>query len=99
LSSRQIGEICLQKYLPISGKLSITSYLKQKAVDYRSRLTIENDLKVKKRYMISKTSTTFLPSQKKNVWGTRRDKHTKKLESKNYAGTLPWKVFIALRGH
>jgi len=70
LSSRQIGEIYLQKYLPISGKLSITSYLKQKAVDYRSRLTIENDLKVKKRYMISKTSTTFLPSQKK-TFGVR----------------------------
>jgi len=27
--------------------------------------------------------------------GTRSDKYTKKLESKNYAGTLPRKVFIA----
>jgi len=53
----------LQKYLPISSKLSITKYLKQKAVDCRSHLTIENNLKVEKRYMISKTSTTF-PSPK-----------------------------------
>ena len=32
-------------------------------------------------------------SPPKNAWVTRRDKHTKKLESNNYAGTLPWKVF------
>ena len=32
--SIQNGEICLQKYLPISGKLSITNYLKQNALDY-----------------------------------------------------------------
>jgi len=32
--SSQNGEICLQKYLPISGKLSITNSLKQNAVDY-----------------------------------------------------------------
>jgi len=75
--SSQNDEICLQKYLPIIRKLFITSYLKQNAVDYRSHLTIENDLKVEKRYIISKASTTFHPSQK-NVWGTRRDKHTKK---------------------
>jgi len=34
--SSQIEEICLQKYLPIGGKLSITSYLQQNAADYRS---------------------------------------------------------------
>ena len=33
--SSQNGEISLQKYLPISGKLSITNYLKQSALDYR----------------------------------------------------------------
>ena len=96
--SSQIGEICLQKYLPLSGKLSITSYLKQTAIDYQCHLTIENNLKVEKRYTISKTSTTF-SSPEKNVWGKRRDKHTKKLESNNYPGTLPWKVFIASQGH
>jgi len=32
--SSQNGEICLRKCLPISGKLSITNYLKQNAVDY-----------------------------------------------------------------
>jgi len=48
--SSQNGEICLQKYLPISGKLSITNYLKQNAVDYYgSHLTIENTLKVEKK--------------------------------------------------
>ena len=31
--SSQNGEICLQKYLHISGKLSITNYLTQNAVD------------------------------------------------------------------
>ena len=92
--SSQNGEICLQKYLSISGKLSITNYLKQNAVDYRSHWTIENNLKVEKRYIISKTSTTF-PPPKTNVRVTRSDKHTKKLESNNYVGTLPCKVFIA----
>jgi len=47
--SSQNGEICLQKYLPISGKLSITNYLKQNGVDYRSHLTIENNLKVERK--------------------------------------------------
>jgi len=42
----QNGEICLQKYLPIRGKLSITKNLKQNAVDYRNNLIIENNLKV-----------------------------------------------------
>jgi len=46
--SSQNNETCLQKHLPISGKLSITNYLKQNAVDYRSHLTIENNLKVEK---------------------------------------------------
>jgi len=40
------GEICLQKCLSISGKLSITKYLQQIAVDYRSHLTIDNNLKI-----------------------------------------------------
>jgi len=74
--SGQSGKICLQKYLPVSGKLSITSYLKQNAVDYRSHLTMENNFKVEKRYIISKTSTTLAPT-KTNIWGTRRDKHAK----------------------
>jgi len=65
--SSQSGEICLQKYLPVSGKLSTTSYLKQNAVDNRSHLTMENNLKVEKRYIISKTSTTFPPPKNKRL--------------------------------
>jgi len=38
--STQNGETCLQKYLPISGNLSISNYLKQNAIDYKSHLTI-----------------------------------------------------------
>jgi len=92
--SFQNVEICLQKYLPISGKLSITKYLKQNSVDYRSHLTIENNLKVERKdTLFRKQAQLSLPP--KNAWGTRRDKHTKKLESNNYAGTLPWQVFIS----
>jgi len=50
LSSTQNGEIWLQKYLPTSGKLLITKYLKQNAIDYyQSYLPIENYLKVEKK--------------------------------------------------
>jgi len=96
--SSQNGEIYSQKYLPISGKLSITNYLKENAVDCRSHLTIENNLKVDKKVYYFENKHNF-PSHQKNAWGTRRDKHTKKLESNNYAGTLPWKVFIGSQGH
>jgi len=54
------GEIFLQKYPPISGKLSITIYFKQNAITYQSHLTIENNLKVKK-WVFRKTSTTLSP--------------------------------------
>jgi len=37
--------------------------------------------------LFRKQAQLSLP-QKTNIWGTRRDKHAKKLES-NYAGTLP----------
>jgi len=61
--SRQIGERCLQKYLPITGKLiSITSYLQQKSVDYRSHLTMANNWTSKKGTLFRKQ--TQLPSQK-----------------------------------
>jgi len=62
--STQNDEICLQKYPPISGNLSITKYLKQNTIDYKSHLTIVNHLKVKISVVIWKTSTT-LPSEKK----------------------------------
>jgi len=94
--SNQNVEICLQKYLPISGRLLIAIYLKQNAVESKS-FGQKNNLKVEKLYIISKTSTTSLPQ--KSAWGMRRDKHAKKLESNYYAGTLPWKVFIASQGH
>jgi len=55
-------------------------------------LTIENNLKVEKK-------EAQLSLSPKNVWGTRRDEHTKKLESNDYAGTLLRKVFIASQGH
>jgi len=61
--STQNGEICLQKYPPISGNLSIANYLKQNAIDYQMHLTMENKLKVEISVVISKTSTT-LPSKK-----------------------------------
>jgi len=94
--SSQNGEICLQKYLPISGKLSVTNFLKKSAVDCRSRLTIENTLKVEKKVYCFENKHN-LSSPTKNAWGTCRHKHTKKLQSNNYAGTLPLKVFIASR--
>jgi len=76
--SSQNGEICLQKYLPINGKLSITNYLTQNAVDYGSHLAIENNLKVEKKVYYFENKHNF-PSPTKNDWGTRRDKHTQKL--------------------
>jgi len=55
----------LQKYLPISGKLSITNYLKQNAVDYRSHLIIENNLKVEKKgILFLKQAQISLPPKK-----------------------------------
>jgi len=33
------------------------------------------------------------------AWGTRRDKHSKKLESNKYVVTLSWKMFTASQGH
>ena len=65
--SSQNGEISLQKYLPISGKLSVTNYLKQSALDYRRHLTIENNMKVEKRYIIvfRKQAQLSLPHQKR----------------------------------
>ena len=68
--STQNGEICLQKYPPTSGNLSITNYLKQNAIYYKSHFTIENHLKVEISVVISKSSTTL--SSEKNAWGTRR---------------------------
>jgi len=96
--SSQNGEICLQKYLPITGKLSITKYLTQNAVDYQNHLTIENNLKVEEKVYCFKNKHNF-PSPTRNAWGTRRDKHTQKLESNSYAGTLHWKVFTPSQGH
>jgi len=39
------------------------------ATDYENHLTIQNNLKVEKRIVISKTSTTLPPE--KYAWGTR----------------------------
>ena len=96
--SSQNGEICLHKYLPISGKRSITNFLTQNAVDYRSHLTIENNLKVgiKKVYYFENKHN--FPSPTNNAWGIRRNKHTQKLKSNKSFGTLPWKLLIASQG-
>ena len=48
---------------------------------------MENNLKVEKGTLFRKQAQLSFP-QKSNVWGTRRDKHAKKLKS-NYAGSLP----------
>jgi len=40
---------------------------KQNAVDYQSHLTIENNLKIEKRYIILKTSTMFPTPRKKRM--------------------------------
>ena len=42
--------------------------------------------------MLLKQAQLSLPPKKR--LGMPRDKHTKKLESNNYAATFPWKVLI-----
>jgi len=44
----EIVEICLQKSIPWSGKLTITNYLKQHDFGFQTHVTVENNLKVKK---------------------------------------------------
>jgi len=56
-----------------------------------------NDLKVEKKVYYFENKHNFPPPQK--CLGALRDKHTKKLESDNYANTLPWKVIIASQWH
>ena len=75
--SSENDEICLQKYLPISGKLSITNYLKQNAVDYRSHLPIENNLKVEKKVYCFENRHIFHSPEKTRR--DERDEHTKKI--------------------
>jgi len=59
---RQNGEICLQNHLPISGKPSITNYLKQWCWFSKS-------FGILFRYIISKTSTTFPLPEKRLEYG------------------------------
>jgi len=70
--SSQNGEICLQKYLPTSGKLSITNNFKQKAVDYRNHFTIENNLKIEKKVCYFENKHNFSPPLKTLGVGERR---------------------------
>jgi len=53
----------LQKYLPIGGKLSITKYLKQNAVSYRSHLTIKNNLNVEIKVYYFKSKHNIPPQK------------------------------------
>jgi len=62
--SNQNGKVGLQNYLTISGKLSIKNYLKQNALDYRRLLTIENNLKVKKKVYYVENKHNFPSPQK-----------------------------------
>jgi len=55
-------------------------------------------LKVEKKVYYFENKHNF-PFSQKNVLGTRRSKRTKKFESNNYPGTLPWKVSIASQVH
>ena len=86
--SSQSGEICLQKYLPISGKLSITSYLKQNAVDCRSHLTMENNLKVEKGILFRKQAQLSL--LKKQTFGVRVETNMPKNSKGIMLALCPW---------
>jgi len=93
--SSQNGDICFQQYLPL--KLSIRKHLKQNAVDYRSHLTIENNLKVEKKVDSFENKHNFPPSKK--TLGVRVETSIpKKLESNNYAGTLPGRCLLHHKG-
>ena len=70
--SSQNGETCLQKYLPISGKLSITNNLKQNAVDYRNHFTLEDNLKIKKKVCYFENKHNSSPPLKTLGVGERR---------------------------
>ena len=50
--SSQNGENCLQKYLPISGKLSIANYLNKTLLICQSHLTTDNNLKIEKKRIL-----------------------------------------------
>jgi len=75
-----------------SGKQSTTNYL-NKMLLIQSHLTTENNLKVEKRYIISKEAQLVSPPTE--TLGVRVETNiTKKHESNN-----PGKVFIASQGH
>ena len=59
--STQNGEICLQKYPPISVEVSITNYLKQNVIDYQCHLTTENKFKVGKMQLFRKKAQLSHP--------------------------------------
>jgi len=60
--STQNGQICLQKYPPISVKISITNYLKQNAIDYQCHLTIR--LRSEKRSYFEKKHNSPRPKKR-----------------------------------
>jgi len=55
-----------KKYMAISDKPSITNYSKQNAVDYRSQLTTETNLKVEKKGILfrKQTQLSLLPKKR-----------------------------------
>ena len=62
--STQNGKICLQKYPPISVKVSITNYLKQNVIDYQCQLTIENKFKIGKMQLFRKKHNSPPPKKR-----------------------------------
>ena len=64
----------------------------------QSHLTTDNNLKIEKNVYYFENKHNVPYSTKKTL-EVRVETNNKKLESNNYAGTLPWKVFIASQGH
>jgi len=60
--STQNAKICLQKYPPISGKVSVTNCLKS-AIEYQGHLTIENKLKVEKKELFRRQAQLSSPKK------------------------------------
>ena len=75
---------------------TITNYLKQNAVDYRSHLTIDNNLKVEEKVCYLENERNF-PHKKRLVYAQRET--YEEPESNNYAGTSHCTVFFASQRH
>jgi len=66
-SLAKFGEICLQQPLPISGKPTITKYLKQNDFGYQIHVAVENNLKVKDIINYFKRKRNLPPNKRLGV--------------------------------